>query len=94
MKDIILNEYDLEVTSHGDWKISESQNQSIEYLLISHQGEWKESPEAGCEIGTARYGTIDRLLDRRIRIQCEADNFKINELNITEKGIQINGNYL
>lgn len=94
MKDIILKECDLELTSFGDWSIAEGQNQALEYLLTSHQGEWKEAPEAGCDIGTARHGSIDRLLDRRVRIQCEADGFKIKELNITEEGLQINGSYL
>ena len=92
MKDIILKDNDLDF-SKGDLQVGESSNQSIEFLLISKQGEWKEHPEAGCDIISAKNGVIDRFLDRRIRIQLEADNFNIEKLNITKNGIDLNGEY-
>ena len=37
-----------------------AENQSVEMLLISNQGEWKEDPEAGCDIVSAQHGTSKR----------------------------------
>lgn len=92
MKDIVLKDFDIEF-NNGDFDIGDAQNQSIEMLLLSEQGEWKEHPEAGCGIASAKNGVIDRFLDRRIRVQLEADNFEIGKLEITEKGMQLNGEY-
>lgn len=92
MKDIALKDFDIEF-NNGDFDVGNAQNQSVEMLLISEQGEWKEYPEAGCGIASAKNGVIDRFLDRRIRVQLEADNFEIGKLEITEKGIELNGEY-
>lgn len=93
MKDILLDEqYDL-IFTKGDITLEDSQNQSVELLLYSKQGEFKEYPEAGCNLGKANHGAIDRFLERNIRVQLEADNFKIETLNITEKGIDLKGEY-
>lgn len=92
MKDIVLKDFDIEF-NNGDFDVGNAQNQSVEMLLLSEQGEWKEHPEAGCGIASAKNGVIDRFLDRRIRVQLEADNFEIGKLEITEKGMQLNGEY-
>lgn len=93
MKDIIVTtEYDLEVAG-GDFVANESTAQHVEMLLLSKQGEWKESPITGCNIQQAQNGSITRALDRHIRIQLEADGFSAEVLQITEKGINIKGKY-
>ncbi len=92
MKDIIIEDFDLEF-NNGDFAVGESKSQSVEMLLISEQGEWKEHPEAGCGIASVKNGVIDRFLDRRIRVQLEADGFGVGKLAITEQGIELNGNY-
>ena len=83
MKDILIRDFQLQISENGDFEIGTAEN----------QGEWKEYPEAGCDIVAAKNGTIDRFLDRRVRVQLEADNFKIETLKITEKGLQLNGQY-
>lgn len=93
MTDITLQDYDIEI-ANGDFKISDSQSQSVELLLLSKQGEWKQHPQAGCDILKAKNGIIDRFLDREIRVQLDADGFQIEKLNLTEKGIELNGEYL
>ena len=93
MKDILIRDFQLQISKNGDFEIGTAENQSVEMLLISSQGEWKEYPESGCDIVSAQHGTIDRFLDRRVRVQLEADNFKIETLKITEKGLQLNGQY-
>lgn len=93
MKDIQLtNEYDL-VVKNGDLVIGDSDEQHVELLLLSQQGEWKASPLTGCNLMRAKNGTIDRMLDRHIRIQLEADGFDLEEMNISPKGLQIKGQY-
>lgn len=93
MDDILLNDdFDLDF-ENGDLKIGNSKNQSIEMLLISAQGEWKEHPEAGADIKKAQNGLIDQFLERNIRVQLEADNFTLDKLTIDENGFQISGDY-
>ena len=93
MNDILLNnDFDLDF-ENGDLKIGNSKNQSIEMLLLSAQGEWKEHPEAGADIKRAKNGVIDQFLERNIRVQLEADNFNLDKLTISENGFQITGDY-
>lgn len=92
MKDILLKDNDLDFCK-GDFSVGESANQSVEHLLISSQGEWKEMPETGADIASANNGAIDRFMDRRIRVQLESDGFVVSQLEITEKGINLNGEY-
>jgi len=93
MNDILLNsDYDLNFENE-DLAIGNSKNQSIEMILLSAQGEWKEHPEAGADVKRAINGVIGQLLDRNIRVQLEADNFNLDELIITENGFQIKGDY-
>lgn len=93
MNDILLNsDYDLNFENE-DLAIGNSKNQSIEMILLSAQGEWKEHPEAGADVKRAINGVIDQLLDRNIRVQLEADNFNLDELIINENGFQIKGDY-
>lgn len=93
MKDILTTtDYDLEIIG-GDFALGESTAQHLEMLLLSKQGEWKESPLTGCNIQQAKNGTITRSLDRHIRIQLEADGFTADTLQLTEKGINVKGKY-
>jgi hypothetical protein len=93
MKDVLIKDFELQIDNNGDFEIGNAENQSVEMLLLSGQGEWKEHPETGCDIISSKHGNIDRFLDRRIRVQLEADSFHIESLKITEKGLQLNGQY-
>lgn len=93
MKDLLLDEYsDLKITN-GDIVIGESTNQNVELLFISTPGDWKEHLETGIAIARASNGNIDRFLDRTIRVQMQADGYKIKKLAITETGVSIDGSY-
>lgn len=93
MKDILINEnYDVSI-ENGDFKVGNSENQQVEMILFSKQGEWKTSPELGCDIERAKNGSISRFLDRKIRVQLDSDGFEVEKLNITTEGIQLNGKY-
>ena len=92
MDDLLLNDFDLEF-ENGDLVIGNSKDQSVQMLLLSAQGEWKEHPEAGADIKRAKNGVIDQFLERNIRVQLEADNFNLDKLTISENGFQITGDY-
>lgn len=94
MKDINLTPTNYEVQiENGDFVVADSQNQSIELLLSSAQGEWKESPLTGANLHKAQNGKIDRDLYRHINVQLKADGFKPTKLQITENGINLQGSY-
>ena len=93
MRDLMLNvNHDLNIIN-GDFLIGESTNQNVELLFISTPGEWKEHIETGVAIARSDNGSIDRFLERTIRVQMEADGYKITKLSINEKGISIDGSY-
>ncbi|EKB58400.1 hypothetical protein [Bergeyella zoohelcum] len=93
MKDSTLNQnYDVQI-ENGDFIVSDSQNQSIELLLSSAQGEWKESPLTGANLHKAKHGKIDRDLYRHIGVQLKADGFNATKLQITTNGIDLQGSY-
>lgn len=92
MKDILLENDDLQMVN-GDFFVGDSQSQSVELLLGTLQGEWKQHPEAGCGLSKAQNGIIDRFLNRNIRVQLQADGFSVENLTINEQGIDLSGNY-
>lgn len=95
MQDILLNtgnDTDL-IIRNGDFAAGTSDEQQVQMLLISAPGEWKEHPEAGVGLYLGGHGTIDLFMERNIRVQLEADGFKISTLSITETGISLDGQY-
>ncbi len=92
MIDLLVEENDL-VIAKGDLVLGDAQNQTLEMLLISKQGEWKQFPEAGCDIERMKNGAISRFMERNIKIQLEADGFQLKKMTITPQGIDITGKY-
>lgn len=92
MIDLLVEENDL-VIAKGDLVLGDAQNQTLEMLLISKQGEWKHYPEAGCDIERMKNGAISRFMERNIKIQLEADGFQLKKMTITPQGIDITGKY-
>ena len=91
MKDFIITENDLSF-ENGDLAVEKSEAQSLEFLLISEQGEWKENPSLGAGIAKQVSGLATLNLERTIRVQCEADGFAIKQLNLGEN-LEIDGEY-
>ena len=93
MMDLLLDQSrDLKIEK-GDFAIGDSTEQNVELLFISTPGEWKEHIEAGIAIEMKGHGSIDRFINRTIRVQMEADGFEITKLKINETGITIDGGY-
>ena len=88
MKDFLLNDGDL-LIEQGDWLIADSDQQHTQLLLTSMPAEWKENPETGVGLALSQHGAIDGFVKRTIAVQLEADGFKLDNLQITEKGLII-----
>lgn len=94
MKDILLNPESNLLIENGDWQMGDSHHQHIELLLTSLPGEWKENPETGVGLSLSQNGVIDGFIKRTITVQLEADGFKLDHLQIMEKGIIIDAKSL
>ena len=94
MQDILLNEHDNLLIDRGDWQLGHSHQQHVQLLLTSMPGEWKENPETGVGLALSQHGVIDGFIKRTIAVQLEADGFKLDHLQITEKGIIIDAKRL
>ena len=79
----------------GDFVIADSaQEQSLNLLFATRQGDWKRTPAVGIGYDDSYGGNIDRMMDRNIRVQLESDGFKLEKMTITEKGLTVNGRYI
>lgn len=93
MNDVLLStDYDL-VIADGDFAFGDSTQQCVELLFVSTPGEWKEHIETGIGIKRLGNGSLDRFIDRTIRVQMDADGFKIKTLQLNSAGITIDGSY-
>ena len=73
VKDILLEDNDL-IIENGDFKIGESDQQSIELIIDSYLGHWKESPLCGVGVDLFLNSSGQQLaLKRAISVQLEAD---------------------
>ena len=94
MQDILLDEHDNLLIDRGDWQLGDSHQQHEQLILTSMPGEWKENPETGVGLALSQHGVIDGFIKRTIAVQLEADGFKLDHLQITEKGIIIDAKRL
>ncbi|MCK8520228.1 hypothetical protein M0D21_01545 [Aquimarina sp. D1M17] len=95
MDDFIINN-DIEIED-GDFKIGESSQQSVEHILLSHKGAYKEFPLLGVGIADYLKGntTVNRLrLESEIEKQLIHDNFNVKIIDVSNiENIVIDGNY-
>lgn len=89
MNDFLYDAYHDLLIDRGDWLVGDSNDQHIQLLLTSMPGEWKENPEVGVGLSLSQHGAIDGFIKRNIAVQLEADGFKLENLQITDKGISI-----
>ncbi|OXA83668.1 hypothetical protein [Flavobacterium columnare] len=93
MKDFVLDKDNDLMFANGDFFVANSDQQHLELILNSQQGEWKENPDLGVNLIKSQSGLIDRFLKRNIKVQLEADGFDIEILNIGTTGIELKGQY-
>lgn len=89
MRDFLIDQNNNLQIEDGDWLVGDSHHQHIELLLTSIPGQWKENPETGVGLSLSQNGVIDGFIKRTIAVQLEADGFKLDNLQITEKGLLI-----
>lgn len=91
-KDIILDEdYDIAVSSDGDFKVGLSDQQSADLIFNTNQGAWKSSPLVGIGIVKYRGATGKSLeLKRIISMQLQMDGYKVNSVIVKDDEYYIN----
>jgi hypothetical protein len=83
--DIILDtDYDLTI-QNGDFFIDDANQQHIEQILIADKGWWSQNPFLGVNIRSQINGTIDNKFLQKVRLNLEADNFKVKTVKFTDK---------
>lgn len=93
MKGVLLDENGDLAVANGGLVISDADQQAVQLLFVGTQGEWKEYPMMGIGIKRMQHGATDRFLNRIIRVQLEGIGFNIKKLDITEKGVELEGDF-
>ena len=93
MRGVLLDETGDLTVANGGLVIGDADQQAVQLLFIGTQGEWKEHPMMGIGIKRMQHGATDRFLDRTIRVQLEGIGFNVKKLDITEKGVELEGDF-
>lgn len=78
-----------ELLINDDVVLGLSDEQHIIDILRSYPGEWKQSPLAGVNINRAINGLLDGTIRRDVRLQLEADGYKVKNITFTEEELNI-----
>ena len=83
-QDILLDDNQNPQLSGGDFATGDSDDQHVELLMVSTQGQWKENPLTG--IGLPNYmkqqGTSAAQMKRDITVGLAADGYKVKTLTL------------
>jgi len=96
--DILINDLGF-IVENGDFKASLCDNQNIQSLLVSQQGEFKEFPLFGVGIDTYLNGAgVEQELRSLINTQLQKDGANIIDLQLIQNeankfDIFVNANY-
>ena len=89
--DLLLTaDYDLAFTVDGDLAVGASDSQHQALLLLSQQGEWRQTPLAG--VGLRRYENAPygpaqvAALQREVTIQFTRDGYQLVDLDLRDLG--------
>ena len=78
----ILFDTDIAIVN-GDLDVGKSDQQHIEHIFTARPGQFYQHPTLGIAIDLYRHGTVHRAtLQQRIRTQLEADNYRINKIEV------------
>ncbi len=93
MKGILLTDEGKLQVINRSLEIGEVSEQNVKLLFATAPGEWKDNPQVGINFPIQKNGSLNRFLDRVIRIQMQIEGFNIDELELSENGVQIAGSY-
>jgi len=89
---LLDNSYDLGFT-RGDFDLGESDQQHLDLLLLTGQGNWRQDPVVGVGLPRyllAPYGAIQvAALSRDVTIQLERDGYQVLELDLSDLGAAV-----
>jgi len=88
-KDILLDENDDLLIQNGDFVISEADYQHIKNILIADKGWWKMVPFLGANVPANLKGFFDNKQIQKIRLNLEADNFKVKKVIVKNGNLEI-----
>ena len=82
--DIILDSSSQFIEKNGDFVLNDGANELIKYIVVSHQGHFKEFPLLGVGISSFLQGNESRAkIDKLIRQQLTNDVFPDPEIDMT-----------
>ena len=83
MKGILMNKEsgDIELVG-GRIALGDNSLQSVEQILISNRGEYKEHPLVGGEVQKMIHGNISRFWPNKVRSMCKAMGVKLADLQV------------
>lgn len=87
--DIIMDDNGDELLLNDDLVLGSSDEQHISDILASYPGEWKQSPLCGVNIRRAINGSLNGVIRRDVRLQLEADGYKVKKITFTETELDI-----
>ena len=94
-KDILLSDdFDL-LIKDGDLAVGESGGQNIKLVLLSHKGNWKQTPWLGVGLdGFLLEDATNTEIKQEIRKQLRADGAKVRAIRYRNGELDINANYV
>jgi hypothetical protein len=87
--DLLMDNGGDEVLINDDLALGASDEQHIIDILQSYPGEWKQSPLCGVNIRRAINGAVDGTIRRDVRLQLEADGYKVKNIIFSESELNI-----
>jgi hypothetical protein len=84
--DILVDDTGDIACENGDFVIGPSDDQHVQDLILASPGDYKESPMLGVGIINTLNGKLDGAMKRKIRINLEADGYKVNSITQNEEG--------
>lgn len=86
VKDILFDD-DISISLTGDLDVGESDKQHIEHILQASPGQFYQFPSLGVGVIKDINSNINEpTLKQRINENLEADNFRVNRIEITGQG--------
>lgn len=87
--DLLMDDIGDELLINDDLVLSPSDDQHISDILVSYPGEWKQSPLCGVYIRRSLNGSLDGTIRRDVRLQLEADGYKVKNITFSDSELNI-----
>ena len=83
MKGILIDQESCDIElAGGRIALGDNRLQSVEQILISNRGEYKEHPLVGGEVQKMIHGNVSRFWPNRVRAMCKAMGVSLSDLQV------------